>query len=379
MRAMRYIPLLIDLWRKSRKPNTIGLSKHSLTPEELHNVAGKVRELSRGLTRERNFAGENYFNSPDFLGAYLLYFWPVSYAQIHILLGEVNRPIGRALDLGSGPGSVSLALFDRGAAGVVAADRSVKSLELARNIASAAGYRLDTVPWDAVTGAEPPPGPFDIITLGHVLNELWAERPDRIDLRFSLMEKVSRSLAPGGCILIMEPALMNTATDLLLLRDRLIENGFYVESPCTFAGPCPALPGSTCHAEFDWDPPRLVRDLARRSRVSDRQSLKTAYIIVSRVPAPSGTGPPALPYRVVSDPMLSKSGRIRYFVCGPEGRFTLSAKKEGLPPNLRLFYSLRRGDLVLFEGTEKRENGRGLTAESRLEMVRRRGSPLFKE
>jgi SAM-dependent methyltransferase len=383
---MRYIPLLLDLWRQNRRNTVAKLPKHTLTQEELHEVAGKVRELSRGLTRNRDLAGERYFNSPGYLGAYLLYFWPISYAQTSILLGEAEDPIHSALDLGSGPGPGSLALLDRGAARVTAADRSKQSLDLARDIASAAGRRLETVPWDAEAGGDIPRGSFDLITLGHVLNELWADRPDRADLRFALIERITQSLAPGGRILIMEPALMSTAVDLLRLRDRLIESGLRVESPCTFTGPCPALPGATCHAEYDWDPPRPVRDIARRSRVSDRGSLKTAYILVSRGTVPGGStaqsaasGPRATaPYRVVSDPMLSKSGRLRYFVCGPEGRFTLSAKKEGLPPAFRPFFTLRRGDLIVFEGTEERENGRGLTAASRIEVVRRRGGPRVK-
>ena len=33
-------------------------------------------------------------------------------------------------------------------------------------------------------------------------------------------------------------------------------------------------------------------------------------------------------YRVVSEPLLSKSGRIRHLVCGPPGRFALSASKN---------------------------------------------------
>jgi hypothetical protein len=74
-------------------------------------------------------------------------------------------------------------------------------------------------------------------------------------------------------------------------------------------------------------------------------------------------------YRVVSEPLLSKSGRIRYLVCGPRGRFPLSAPKRGASPGLKPFYTLRRGEGIRFTGAVRRETGWGLDENSRVMVV----------
>src|SRR5690349_667249 len=101
----RWIPRLIAVWRKTRR-GPPGAPPDRLTPKELKEVGAGVRTLSLGLTRERQLAGARYMDDPKLLGAYLLFYWPVSYSQARQVLGELpNRP-RVALDLGSGPGPV---------------------------------------------------------------------------------------------------------------------------------------------------------------------------------------------------------------------------------------------------------------------------------
>src|SRR3954451_18798720 len=121
----RWIPRLISVWRKSRRKEG---PEGKLTPQEVREVGAGVKQLSHGLTRERELAGARYMDDPKLLGAYLLFYWPVSYAQARQVLGELpNRPRS-ALDLGSGPGPVAFAAMDSGAKEVVAADRSKAAL-----------------------------------------------------------------------------------------------------------------------------------------------------------------------------------------------------------------------------------------------------------
>ena len=95
-------------------------------------MAAAVRKLSLGLTRERELAGEGYLNQPDLLGAYLLFYWPVSYAQIQSILPELPAP-QRVLDLGGAAGPAAFACLDAGATNATVADRSRPALELSRH------------------------------------------------------------------------------------------------------------------------------------------------------------------------------------------------------------------------------------------------------
>ena len=88
-----------------------------------------------------------------------------------------------------------------------------------------------------------PRGPFDLIVLGHTLNELWAGHPGRIELRIGLMTRLGEELRPRGKILIIEPALMGTAQEAIRVRDGLIEPGLPRRDAVHLAAGLPGLPG----------------------------------------------------------------------------------------------------------------------------------------
>jgi hypothetical protein len=97
---------------------------------------------------------------------------------------------------------------------------------------------------------------------------------------------------------------------------------------------------------------------------------------------PIGPGPGTLPgmqppidrkkstWRVVSDPMLNKAGRVRYLICGESGRLPFSAKQGTGFPAESIFFSLRRSDLIVLDGPEERESGLGLSSATRIEKNR---------
>jgi SAM-dependent methyltransferase len=382
---------LLAVWRSSAASGPRGSS--ALSPDELYSVSRKVKELSAGFTRERALAGERYLSDPALLGAYLLHYWPISYAQALLCLEMLKRASGRmstfavpehVLDLGAGPGPVSLALLDSGAVSVTASDRSAAALALARRIGADRGRELVTHQWDALKSTGAPRGPFNMITLGHTLNELWSGHPERIALRVALVKKLAEELAPGGRILIMEPALMSTAQEAIRVRDGLVSAGFRVEMPCIWQQACPALPEGTCHGDFEWHPPSQMVRLAHAARIG-RETLKMAWFVLQKSApaapraassASPAAAPPAAPpedglYRVVSEPLLSKSGRIRYLVCGPSGRFALSAARDCRAAGIRAFFTLARGDGIRLTGARRRETGWGLDEGSEIEVVER--------
>lgn len=346
-----------------------------LTPHELREVAAGVRQLSLGLTRDRKLAGARYMDDPKLLGAYLLFYWPVSYAQARQAMGELpNRP-KRVLDLGSGPGPMALAALDAGAQVVTAADRSEPALQLARALATEAGEALSTRQWDPTRTALPDER-FDLITMGHVLNELYGTGPDAILRRAELVERICERLTERGTLLILEPALRETSRALLELRDRVVERGYAVRFPCLMRGPCPALVKASdwCHADRPWTMPPAVEAIARAAGLH-KESLKMSLLAL----APKGEAWPepieGRLFRIVSEQLEGK-GRTRYMGCGPEGRIGLAAQHRHRTEATAPFFRLNRGDVVAIEGTEERGDGAALDETSRVELIAPAGKAI---
>ena len=378
-----HVPHLVGLWRARFSSGAAAGSRANrslpdgrLTGPELYEAAAAVRELSRGFTGERGLAGARYMDDPGLLGGYLLFYWTVSFAQTWAALLSAGIGPGagldgrRVLDLGAGPGPSSLALLAAGAASVTAVDASRPALEIAAELARRSGRRLETRVADLASGERLPEGPFDLVTAVHAVNELWPDRGDRLELRRAFVEGLRRHLAPGGRVLLVDPALTATANEAIELRDALVAGEWRVLAPCTRGGRCPALPSGTCHADVAWDPPPAVRRIGHAARIG-RERLAFSYFLLEPGAAPPAAGTESAggpsPYRVVSDRFLSKSGRLRVLLCGPDGRFPLSVDSRSPFPSARTLRSLERYDLVTVEGAEQRATGWGLAAASRLD------------
>jgi ribosomal protein RSM22 (predicted rRNA methylase) len=365
----RWMPRLVSAWRKAqRRPGPPQLSV-----QEVREVGASVRALSHGLTRERGLAGAKYMEDPKLLGAYLLFYWPVSYAQARRALGELARRHRSVLDLGSGPAPLAFAALDAGAAEVTAADRSPAALALARELAVVAEESLATRSWD---GRALPEGEFDLVTMGHVLNELYLRDADADARRAGLCEAALARVKPGGSLLVLEPALRDTSRALLRVRDLLVGKGFAIRAPCLWRGSCPALIKETdwCHAERDWRMPALVEQLARAASLH-KEALKMSYLVVAPKGEPWAEPPPGRPFRIVSEPLEGK-GRARYIGCGPEGRLGLALQQKHRTEANEAFFRLRRGDVVAVSETEPRGDGLSLTERSQARVVARAGEPV---
>ncbi|HPE35766.1 MAG TPA: small ribosomal subunit Rsm22 family protein [Spirochaetales bacterium] len=327
---------------------------------ELDALARDVLALQRGLTGERKLAGSGYMDSPGLLGAYLLYYWPVSWAQASRAIrrsGMAGALKGaRVLDLGSGPGPVAAAVLDAGAGSAFLVDRSEPALNLAASLlgpALAGKAVMDLA--DKLDGL---PGPFDLVTIGHALNELSGDQA--LDRRLAVFQNLVPVLAPGGRVLAMEPATLAASRGLMELRDALLSQGWSVLAPCVTQEPCPARaagPQHSCHDEVPWTMPTTVAELARRAGL-DRDLIKHSWMVFQ---APGHAPPPSFAYRVVSEQLVNKAGRARRLLCGQGGRFPLSAKLGDSAAAKTGFFSLERYDLIRVDGPEEREGGWGVS------------------
>src|SRR5215831_9570652 len=306
------MPRLLSVWRRSRR--LPGGPPDRLTPRELREVARAVQQLSRGLTRERPLAGSPYMDDPALLGAYLLFFWPVSYAQARQVLGELPWA-GTVLDLASGPAPIAFAALDAGAREVTIADRSPAALATAKELAREAGEALGIRRMD-LAAAKPQTrevgGPFDLIAIGHGLNELYSAQPDPASRRAALVDGWLGALKKNGSLMILEPALRATSRALLEIRDLLVQRGRAIRAPCLYRGNCPALVKQSdwCHAERPWQRPAMVEALARAAGLR-KESLKMSYLVVASPDSTWAEPPPGRLFRIVSEPLQGK-GRLRY-------------------------------------------------------------------
>lgn len=360
--------------------------------KEKKTLSSPIAVLQQGLTGERSLIGGRYMDNPDLLAVYRDYYWPVSREQTRYVLKESLRfrPHGflRILDVGSGPGPVTDAFIENGAEAAFLVDQSSKALSLAKKMlpkdSSIQMLEADISKPDAFFAKLMIWGQYDCVTFGHSLNELWANQDDRISLRVDLIEQYSQGLAPGGCVLVIEPALLSTSRDALEIRDRLVSRGWRVCAPCPgrAALPCPAFaagPQHTCHDELAWKMPPLVASLASSMKI-DKESLKMTWFflqppysedILSEVkPTVAEVGVKGEistdVYRVVSEPMLNKAGRIRRLLCGRLGRFPISAVNGSPEAVSSGFSTLRRGDDIRVENPISRENGWGVCNETRI-------------
>ncbi len=380
----RWIPRLLSVWRAGRRGPRRGPrpAPDRLEPQELREVALAVARLSRGLTRERELAGARYMDDERLAGAYLLFYWPISYLQARGVLSELPAAPRTVLDLGCGPGPMAFAALDAGAAEALACDRSSKALARARALAAAAGEPLGAREWNPSRGrslAEVVGGRrFDVVMLGHVLNELFGGEK-AAERRAALLEETAGLLRPGGSVLVVEPALSATSRALLAVRDLLVARGYAIRAPCLWRGPCPALARGAdwCHAERAIETPRLVSEIGKAAGLR-KEAVKMSYLIL----APRGEAwaepPPGHVFRIVSESLPSK-GRLRYMGCGPEGRMGLALQEKHVTDANRRFDGLLRGDVVEVTRVEPRGDGLRLSGASQVRVLAPAGRPVRSE
>jgi len=332
-----------------------GGPSHRLAAGEIAKAARAVETLHEGLVGRRELATAATYRDRAHLGAYLLWWWPQTYAKVRSALGllpALVRP-ARILDVGAGPAPAALAILDSvGGGEAIALDASEAALLEGRALADGAPLRM--LHSDAYS-ARSAGGEFDLIVLANVLSEIPEARRD------GLLD--SLPIRPSGSVLLLEPALRETGRALLEFRDRALERGFFATGPCLTQRPCPALASSRdwCTASAEWNPPAHLRQLADATGLRADEGLSYAPLVLSR----TAIAPQPGVWRVVGIAPPEK-GKKRLWVCNDEGRVPLvRLDRDESPANAR-FDDLRRGDLVRVEGAESRVDGLRIGGSSRV-------------
>jgi ribosomal protein RSM22 (predicted rRNA methylase) len=343
-----------------------------LSNDELRSLAADVTRLSTLLTRERERLPAAYLGEARLRKAYLAYFLPSYITKIHAPLKELARhpenPLQkeklRVLDIGSGPGSALLGVMEffehqekRPWLELTALDQVAENLKEAEKLFLETRERFGiSASFRAIqSGSEGferlVRGSFEVIILSNVLNELYHQDEKRIAKRVDMLKNLmARHLADGGSCIVIEPALRETSREMLEVRDGLLDQGIHIYAPCLFGGKCPALvnPKDWCHEDIPWDPPALVKELDALTGLR-KDSLKFSYLVLRKDKRSLLDGRPEHAFRVVSEPLISK-GKREYFLCGEQGRRLVTRQDKDHTPGNECFATLKRGDLVCFDG-----------------------------
>ena len=361
-------------------------------------LAQAVVNLSRLYTTARPSLPPRYLDDPAHAAAYLSYFLPVNLSKIQVLLDELpndhistipDRPMA-VLDLGCGPGTGSLAMLDwlwhrsperAKSVSVLAADSSHASLQDAKRLweAYCQEVGISTSGLRCIEGNLEHPlkgdlgkqivrgGPYDLIIMANCLNELFATATDPPAERAAVIGQLLPFLAPHGTIMIIEPALRQTARALHQMRNHLLKQGLCtVYSPCLHEAACPALdhPDDWCHEERPWQTPPAIAALDRDVGFI-KDALKFSYLLLR---TDGRTIVPRSPqtFRVVSE-LRELKGEKRAWLCNETGRPEVGRLDRKASPENAALDSWHRGAIVQIERIVRKEKEGKISPVGRIE------------
>ncbi|MDD1707278.1 MAG: class I SAM-dependent methyltransferase [Methanoregulaceae archaeon] len=258
--------------------------------------------------------------------AYLAYHAPVYLTQFRHLLVMLTRDLllptqMRILDVGTGPGVVPLAITDFARdlpsfrAEIFALERSDQFLDAYRYLVQrySEGMKSLTLhpPLEADlrdVGSLLLPTSLDLIVMQNVINEQVSESKEE---RAAIISTFSRLLAPGGCLLIAEPADLANSTQLRATVNAALGPELRLHSPCT------CIWGGRCHSDTCWSfieqspvqPTRIMRALSRRDEAFRFQNTDIKYSYAVLVKDRRRRHPSNLPTRA---PFTSLSALPKY-------------------------------------------------------------------
>jgi len=362
------------------------------------HLAQAVMSLSRLFTTARATLPPHYLDDPTHASAYLSYFLPVNLSKVQVLLDELpwDRGVGASdrpmavLDLGSGPGTGALALLDwlwhrspdqAKSLSVLAADASSAPLQDAKKLweAYCREVGIATSGLRCVEGNLEHPlkgdlgkqivrgGPYDLIIIANCLNELFSVSIDPPAKRAAVVAQLLPFLAPHGTVMIIEPALRQTARALHQMRNHLLKDGLCtVYSPCLHEGACPALdhPDDWCHEERPWQIPPMVAALDRDVGFI-KDALKFSYLLL-RTDGRTIVARSPQTFRVVSE-LRELKGEKRAWLCNETGRPEVGRLDRKASPQNAAFDSWHRGAIVQIERIVRKEREGKVSPVGRIE------------
>lgn len=314
-------------------------------PKDLKkSLSSRVQKHSDAFTRHRESRKQDYFAQDLDVAAYLLHFHTSSMARTLACLQQLPTHITfpstlHVLDVGCGTGAATEALIRWMNTHHPHVKLEVTLVDISRRVLSCARQRLSklaSVTLQVHHGTiEDIQDKYDIILAAHVFNENEAQTT-----ALCVVERLNRH----GCLLLLEPALIDPTRSLMSFKNELVAEGLCTWAPCTHDHACPMLnePKQWCHFDVPWSP-GPIRTYFDQSMNHDTTRLSFAYLLMGRKPHQTDAG------RVVSHVLKStfkKTSLIK--VC-----CEASVQDWYFPKKHPLFVQQSKGDLVDIPVTRK--------------------------
>lgn len=299
-----------------------------LAVSDLQPFAEAIRQISSSYTEGR--AALRSFR-PNEAAAYALYYLPINFAKLWFLFSLLPKSFvpKSLLDFGCGPGTAALAATQFfGPLAVTALESSTAMKALA------ADFVGNTVPIDElhfVEDLERVAPKFSLVVAANVLNELG--ETEALNVAYQLAARV----APGGCLIILEPGMQLPTQRLMQVRDALLasERDLTPLFPCTRRDACPMRKVDStdwCHgtltgADGYLRGSRLVPQLDEVTGFN-KHRVKYAAMVFQR----DGKTPTGL--RVIRESQRSASG-FEFSLCGPDFYGSVTLPKRSLSDSNR--------------------------------------------
>lgn len=354
-------PHLIARWRK--------LMRLPLGPEDRL----QTREFQSLIQDLESYLDSKDLTSKESLGAYLLYEWPLHYAEGLSLIKELPKVPERVLELGAKGAAFSLAALQHGATEAFAIDDNELALNYGADLLGHLGHPVSIRVADCKQPRSLPiEGKWDLIVLPYSLFTFF----ESTEAQVSYIQKLTSLLAAEGHILIVESSATEINRKFLTLRDTIAASPIPITAPCLWKGNCPALKhgSSPCFAQRPLEnKPFMIKEIQRAAKIN-LNSLKMSYLIVGSPKDPIKSLPDTL-YRIISPPVSTFKGE-RFFLCGVKGKKTLGSTLKEHPKQSRAFEYLKRGDVIAIENAAELDNDLQVTAQTSLQLYAPCDKPL---
>ncbi|MBY0471415.1 small ribosomal subunit Rsm22 family protein [bacterium] len=367
-----FVDEIIPTWVKRTYSQKESWKSKPFTQQDAHFFYQGIEELSDLFTEERPSHMPAYFNHAKFRSSYLLYFLPLQAAKFTVLFEQHSlamkaalefahqQDVYRVLDLGSGPGTASIALLlrllqekkplppiefhwvDTNAAILKDGEELVAAIvEKNPKLKGKLTVRSYVGRWEKTQIDSGPP--FALTLLGNVINEIpGASALEKQAAHRQLIKYFE--CTRGGGMLFVEPAAKLPSQGLSLLRNEFFESGILQEptslwGPCLHSGTCPMSEGRDwCHFSVPVQIPGNWFKRFSKGLGSERQWAKYSYLWLAATdhPAPA---PKKTMRRVISDQLPGPLGKKALLLCEPN-----QVLRHPLPRHPKS--SLRRGDLL---------------------------------